>query len=47
MQGNTIANAQENNSLAASFIHLKLRRWHKEDYVEVGESKAGTGLPDS
>lgn len=36
-----ITNAPENNSFAVSFMDLKLRSEHKEDYAEVGESKAG------
>lgn len=36
--------APENNGFAASSIHLKLRRECKEDYMTVGEGKAGTGL---
>lgn len=29
------------------FMHLKLRRGCKEDYVETGESKAGIGSHES
>lgn len=29
------------------FMHLKLRNEYKEDYKEVGESKAGIRLQDS
>lgn len=31
------------NSFVVSFVHLKLRREHKENYTRVGESKARTG----
>ena len=34
------------NSFAASFMHLKLRRESKEGYMGVGESKVGIGLQD-
>lgn len=47
MQGSKISNAPENNNFAASFMHLKLRRESKENYMEVGESKAGIGLQNS
>ena len=46
MKGSKIVNSPENNSFAVSFIHLRLRREPKEDYTEVGESKAGIGLQD-
>ena len=36
--GEQISNAPENNSVAVSFMHLKLRRDHKEDYRKKGES---------
>lgn len=42
--GSKTSNAPENASFAASFMHLELRRQCKEDYMRVGESKAGTGL---
>ena len=29
----------ENDSFAVSFIHLELRRKHKEDFLKVGKSK--------
>ena len=35
-----VPNALENNSLAASFLHLKLRWDGKEGYMAVGECKA-------
>ena len=55
MPESKISKAPQNNSFAASFIHFKLRREHKEeykedykeDYMEVGESKTGIGLQDS
>ena len=43
MPGGKISNilySLENNSFAASFTHLKLREI-KEDYIEIGASKAG------
>ena len=43
MPENKIPNALENNSFAVSFMHLKLRGEHKEDYMEVGKSKVGLG----
>lgn len=43
MPGSKISNAPPNNSFATSFLHLKLRRGHKEDYMETGKSKAGIG----
>ena len=39
-----ISNAPENDSFAVSFIHFVLRREHQEDYMKVGESKAGIAL---
>lgn len=36
----------ENNSFAAAFMPLKLRREFQEDYKEVGESKVGLALQD-
>ena len=47
MLGSKISNAPENNSSAASFMHLELRREGKKDYMAVGESKAGIELQDS
>ena len=42
-----ISDALENNSSEVSFMNLKVRREHKEDYyMEVGESKVGIGLQD-
>lgn len=35
MPGSKISNAPQNNSFAASFMHLKLRREGKEDCVEA------------
>ena len=46
MLGSKISVALENNNFAVSFIHLQLRRDHKEDYIMMGESKAGIGLQD-
>ena len=37
----------QNPSFAVSFMHLKLRREYKEDYMKVGESKVGIGSQDS
>lgn len=37
--------ARENNNFTASFIHLRLSRGHKEDYV--GGSSAEIGVQDS
>lgn len=34
-------------SFAVSFMRLELRRKGKEDYIKVGESKAGIELQDS
>lgn len=31
-------------SFVASVMHLKLQSEHKEDYLEVEESRVGTGL---
>ena len=42
-----ILNALENNSLAASFMHLKWREDSEDDCTEVGESKVGIGLQES
>lgn len=39
MLGSKISNAQDNNSFATAFMHLRLRREFKEDYMRVGESK--------
>lgn len=41
MPGNEISNASENKSFAAFPMHLRLSRGTKEDFLEVGESKAG------
>ena len=43
MLESNISNAPENNTFAVSFMHLELGRECKEDYMEVEESKAGTG----
>ena len=40
-------NAPESNSSAVSFTHLNLRKEQKEDYMEVGESKAEIEIQDS
>lgn len=37
----------EDNNFAASSVNLKLRRECQEDYMEMGESKAGIGFRDS
>ena len=47
MLGSKIWNAPENYSFVASFMHLKLRKEPKENYMEAGTSKVGTGLQDS
>lgn len=44
LPGSKILNALENKSFAVYFIHLRLRREPEEDYMEVGESKAGIRL---
>lgn len=36
MLGKKISNSPESNSFVASFMHLKLRQEHKEDYAEMG-----------
>ena len=41
--GSKISNSPENNTLAVSFMRLKLRRERKEDYRSVGESEARVG----
>lgn len=42
MLGSKISGALESNSFAASFMHWGLRREaHKEDRMELGESKVG------
>lgn len=41
MPGIKISKAPENNSYAASSVHLKLRRELKEDYMEAGEARQG------
>ena len=45
MPGNKISDASI-EQFAASFMHLKLRREFKEDYMKVGEGKVGIGLMD-
>ena len=40
-----ISSASQNNSFAASFMHLKFRR--KQGANMTGRSKAGIGLQDS
>ena len=47
MLGCSISNAPKSNSFEVSFIHLKLREKHKEDYVEVGGGNTGMGLQES
>ena len=44
MPGSTISDAPDNNCCAASFLCLRLRSGHTEDYLEVGESEVGAGL---
>lgn len=39
-----ISDAVEMDSFAMSFMHLVLRREHKEDYTEVGGSTARWGM---
>lgn len=39
--GSKILNALKNDSLAVSFVYLKLRRECKQGYVKVGESRWG------
>lgn len=39
-----VSNAPENNSLQVLLINLDLKREGKEDYMQVRESKVGTGL---
>ena len=41
MPGSKISSVPENNSFAASFMHLKLRRDNKEGYREVEKRKTG------
>lgn len=41
--GNQISNALENNSFTVFFMHSKLRRECKKDYMEVGDNKVGSG----
>ena len=43
-QGARSGNASENNSLAASFMYLRLREGPEKDYMKVRESNVGTGL---
>lgn len=48
MLGSKISNALENINFAVIFMYLKLRREQlKEDYMAVGERKAGIRLQDS
>lgn len=35
-----IANAPENNNFAVYFMHLKLRREFKEDYIKLEEKQS-------
>ena len=37
MPGSKVSNVPENNSFATSFMHLKLRREHREDCMGVEE----------
>lgn len=41
MPGNKIPNAPESDNFAGSFMHLKLRRGYKEDYMKVEEARQG------
>ena len=48
MLGSKISGALESNSFTTYFMHLGLwREVHKEDCMEVGESKVRIGLQDS
>lgn len=47
MLGSKISGALENNSFAVYFMHLRLRMEHKEDYMQVGQSKVEIRLQDS
>lgn len=42
--GSKILHALKNDSFIVSFIHLELKREHKEDYMKVKENKAWIGL---
>lgn len=44
MPGRTISNAPKSGSFAVSFVHFKLRRKCKENYVNMKESKVGSEL---
>lgn len=44
MLGKKISNSPESNSFVASFMHLKLRQEHKEDYAEMGRKKDGNWI---
>ena len=39
-----MSNAPGNDSLAVSFMHIKLRRESKEDYMKMDENERGIGL---
>ena len=39
-----ISNVPDYDSFAVPFMHWKLRRGCKENYMKEGESKAGAGL---
>lgn len=45
--GRKISNAPKNSCFAASFMHLTLKRKHKEGYMKEGKSKVGFGLQGS
>ena len=47
MWGSKIPNVPEHNSLQFPFMNLELRREGEEEYMQVGESKVGTGLQGS
>ena len=46
MLGSKISNALKNNRFAISFMHVRLRREHKEDYLRVEGSRVSIGLED-
>ena len=45
--GSEVSNALKSDSFSFSFMHLELRREHKEDYIKARKSKAEIGLQDS
>ena len=46
MPRSKISKGPQSNSVAASFMHWKLREG-KEDYMQMGKGKVGNGLQDS